>query len=421
MGLFKEIKDALLFSDTQVINSNSLTRSPVDNVINELSVNPRTKTINGKEYIRFGSSDDVPNILLTLIGKSATHAGIISKKAKMIAGESLKYTGNGTTGGGSKATEWKVFSENAGGQNKSLDDVFKLASYIYYGYGGVGYLIKFSKKNVIVGISVVNPMNFRLGLPDANGVIKDVVIADTFKMQTGKVFTGKSRVVPMYDKDSSAKEQFYYVKNPESDNPFYGVPNYIGAFNFIEADYEFGVTINNSASNGFSPKVLATFIGRNMSDADKKDFSDKFKENFVGSDKETVVTSWVRRKEDMPEFKNLDITNLDRTIDTMSTLNDSKILTAHSVTVPTLFGVVMPSKLGVSGSELRDGYSILMSSDIVPTRMQLLKPLQYILLNSQFNKIKIDVVDTPLTIFENRGGTAATKGSQTVAKTSTNG
>ena len=421
MGLFKEIKDALLFSDTQIINSNTVVKSPIDEAIKDLSVNPKKKTINGKDYIKFGSNDDVPQILAALIGKSATHAGIIGKKAKMVAGKSLIYSGAGTTGGGSKAIAWQVFNENAGGVNYSLDKVFKKMSYIYGAYGAVGLLLTFKGKNNLIGVKPVSPMNFRLSLPDANGNIPSVVIADTFRPISGGIFTGKSKVVPMYDKNAADKEQFYYISNPESDNPFYGMPNYIGAYNFIEADYEFGVTINNSASNGFSPKVLATFIGRNMDDDAKRAFSEKFKDNFIGSDKEIAITSWVRKKEDMPEFKNLDITNLDRTIDVMSSLNDAKILTAHSVTVPSLFGVVMPSKLGVSGSELRDGYSILMSSEILPTREVLLQPLKYILANSQFSKIKVDVEDAPLVIIEQRGGTDANKGNNPTVKTQGNG
>ena len=151
-----------------------------------------------------------------------------------------------------------------------------------------------------------------------------------------------------------------------------------------------------------------------MSDEAKRQFSEKFKRNFMQADGELVVTSWVRRPEEAPKIDKLDIDNFDATIKAMSELNDAKILTAHSVTVPSLFGVVTPSKLGVSGSELRDGYSILMVTDILPARKYLLDPLQSLLRNTQFEKIKIDVENMPLTIIETRGGKNTNGDNQTV-------
>lgn len=209
-------------------------------------------------------------------------------------------------------------------------------------------------------------------------------------------------------KKNNDARQIIYIKNPKSTNPFYGIPNYIGAFNFIEADYEFGVTIKNSAENGFSPKVLATFIGRNVSDDEKKFAADKFKDNFQGSDREQVVVSWVRRKEDAPEFKSLDISNLDKTIDVMARLNDSKILTAHSVTNPTLFGVTIAGKLGNSGTELESSYYIFRETETLPDRELLLDGLRLIFKYSQFSDIELSVIDSPVSAEELRGGDQTT-------------
>ena len=415
MGVFKDIRDAFRFSETQIITAKNITRSPIDAAVKELSDNPQKKKIGGTEYIRFGKYDDIPDALAALIGKSSTHAGIISKKAKLIAGN-LKYSGSGASGGGAKAIAWQVFSDNAGGLNYSLDKVFKRMAYLYYAYGGVGLLVKFKSKGNLVGIKAVHPRNFRLLPPDSDGTIRKVVIADSFNSSGygAGIYTGKHRVVPIYDQKAGDKEQFIYISNPETNNEFYGLPSYIGASNFIEADYEFGVTIKNTAGNGFAPRISATFIGRSMSDEAKRQFSEKFKRNFMQADGELVVTSWVRRPEEAPKIDKLDIDNFDATIKAMSELNDAKILTAHSVTVPSLFGVVTPSKLGVSGSELRDGYSILMVTDILPARKYLLDPLQSLLRNTQFEKIKIEVENMPLTIIETRGGKNTNGDNQTV-------
>jgi hypothetical protein len=252
-------------------------------------------------------------------------------------------------------------------------------------------------------LEAVTPRKLRAAAPE-NGVVTKWVKRDVFKNTSSRVFSNEEELINVYTIDNKDDRQIIYIANPESDNDFYGLPNYIGAFNFIEADYEFGVTIKNSAENGFSPKVLATFIGRNVSEDQKTSQANKFKNNFQGSDREQVILSWVRRKEDTPEFKSLDISGLDKTIDVMARLNDSKILTAHSVTNPTLFGVTIAGKLGNSGTELESAYNIFRATETLPTRELLLDGLRTAFKGSQFDDIELTVIDPSVSADELRGG-----------------
>lgn len=403
--ILSSITGGLMFADTQIASSSTIVRSPIGEAVKQLSVNPQLKKIGNYEYIKFGSSDDIPEVLEALLGKSSTHAGIIGKKAAMVSGKNLDFGGKRTEQKGAKSIEWTVFKDNAGGTGISLDSLWKSMSFIYAVHGSVGIILSKEGGN-IVKIEAVSPRNFRMEKPDNKGDIKAVIKRDVFKVVSGGVFSNKEERITMFSEDNKDKRQFIYIKNPKTTNQFYGIPNYIGAFNFIEADYEFGVTIKNSAENGFSPKVLATFIGRNVSEEEKSAQAERFKDNFQGSDREQVVVSWVRRKEDAPEFKALDISNLDKTIDVMARLNDSKILTAHSVTNPTLFGVTIAGRLGNSGTELESSYLIFRESETLPDRELLLDALRMIFRISQFADVQLSVVDTPISIqaTENRGG-----------------
>jgi len=415
MGILKDAyKNSFLFADTVVASSASIVKSPISESVKSLTTNPVLKKIGANEYVKFGSNDDIPEVLEALLGKSSTHAGIVTKKGKMVAGKNLDFGGKRTVQKGSKNIEWTVFKDNAGGNGITLDAVWKRIAFLYQLHGAVGILVK-REGNNLTGIKALSPRKIRMMKPDSEGVIKKVVVRDVFKNISGNVFTNTEKVIDLYDPNSKAKEQLIYIKNPESTNDFYGVPNYIGAFNFIEADYEFGVTIKNSAENGFSPKVLATFIGRNVSEDQKATEAAKFKDNFQGSDREQVILSWVKRKEDIPEFKSLDISNLDKTIDVMARLNDSKILTAHSVTSPTLFGVTIAGKLGNSGTELESAYNIFRETETIPVRELLLDGLRLAFKGSQFEDVELSVIDLPIAAEELRGGDQINpdKGSET--------
>ena len=178
------------------------------------------------------------------------------------------------------------------------------------------------------------------------------------------------------------------------------MPNYISAYYFISADYHFGEHIDNSAENGFTPKVIATFIGRNMTEEQKQDEYDKFRTNFTGTRGEPVILNWIKRQEEKPTFDVLDVKNLDRTVDVLAKLNDAKILTAHNITSPTLFGVMVSGKLGGTGEELNSSYKIFRATETIPSRNVLLNSIQLIMDNSGYQKNKIVIKDLDIE-FEN--------------------
>lgn len=394
-GYFKSLFDGLTMASTEVASATSMTKNPIDKALSPLFTNPQKKRVGKNDYVKFGSNDDVPDVLQALLNKSSTHAGIVHKKAKMVAGAELGFSGNPKQG--AKSIEWKVFVDNAGGMNKSLTNVFKQAAFIYELQGAVGLVLEYDGSfDKLFSIKAVSPINLRALPPNKNGDIDKWLYRHTFKQSNSQIWENTETVIPVFDHNKYQKQCIIYVKNPNTSNAFYGLPNYISAFNFIEADYQFGVTINNSATNGFSPKVIASLIGRNLSDEQKREQADKLKENFQGSDGEQMMVAWIRNKDEMPDFKSLDISNLDRTIDTMASLNDSKILTAHSVVNPSMFGVQVAGKLGNTGVEMDASYGIFRATETLPTRELLLNSLQLALFYSQWKDVEVSVIDIPV-------------------------
>lgn len=393
-GLFRSLFDGKGWGSfgMETASSSAMTKNPVDEAVKQLFVNPSIKRVLKVDYIKFGSGDDTPEVLQNLLNKSSTHSGILHKKAIMVAGENLKYNKAPKE---SKGAAFTVFTQNAGGQNISLSTVFKKAAFYYELHGAVGLLVKYEGSNLIK-MEAVSPINLRAVAPKKDGLVEEWLMRHVFKPVSGSVWKNEERVVPVFNSEKPKKEMLIYVKNPHSTNDFYGLPNYISAFNFIEADYQFGVTINNSAENGFAPKVLATLIGRNLSSEQKTEQATKLKSNFQGADAEQMIVSWVRKDDEKPDFKSLDISNLDKTIDIMASLNDSKILTAHSVVNPSMFGVQVAGKLGNTGVEMDASYQIFRATETLPTRRLLTSSFDLAFAISQWKDVTVDVVDIPI-------------------------
>jgi len=367
-----------------------------------ISTNPLEKSIenlNGRyslgqtdvgQYVKFGTNDDFPTILDRMLRQSPVHSGIITKKAKMVSGKGILYNFDNIKTP-AKQAEIKAFISNCAGKSQGLYDQIVHSAFENEHKGALAIYVKWNQEHTkpvemrsldIKGVRAAEPVN---------GKITHYIIRRRFGPNALSMQDNEPRLIPVFDKFKKNREEILYVKNPYSGNEFYGVPNYISAYHYIAADFEFGKHIQHSAKNGFTPKVLATFIGRNMTNEQKRDEFNKFKASFTGAEGETVIASWVKNKEEAPMFTPLDVSNLDKTVDVLSRLNDAKILTAHNITSPTLFGVMVAGRLGGTGNELVGAYQIFRATETLPNRELVLAAYNRILSVAGYDKINLEI------------------------------
>tara|TARA_R110000764_G_scaffold206626_1_gene292018 strand:- start:708 stop:1949 length:1242 start_codon:yes stop_codon:yes gene_type:complete len=356
------------------------------------------------DYIKFGVNDDFPVILERMLRQSPVHAGILTKKAKMIAGNDISF--DETFLSTKKAQqELRVFLKNCSGNNQGMYDVILHLAFQYESKGAAAIYVRWNKaKTKILEIKSLDVKGVRAVEPNEKGEVKEYIVRRSFGYGASSVQHNEPRRIKVFDKfDKKQTEAVLYIANPYSGNPYYGVPNYISAFHYIESDFSFGKHIKNSAENGFAPKVLATFIGRNMSNEQKATEYKNFKDSFTGPQADNFIVSWVKKEEDAPKFTPLDIANLDKTVDVLSRLNDSKILTAHNVTSPTLFGVMVSGKLGGTGNELVTAYQIFRATETLPNREILLSNINRILSTTGYDKMNLEVVEKEINLESIKG------------------
>ena len=407
MGLLDNVRE--FFSSGSwgtyvVATENTIPRNPLENSINDLQKQYKIGYTEVGNYIKFGAQDDFPNILERMLRQSPVHSGIITKKAKMVSGNGIDYSFENVKTP-SKQAEIRAFINSCAGKNKGLYDVITHAAHQYELDGAYGFYAKWNKEHTkLIEFRSLDMKGFRLAEPNKDGKVTHCIIRRSFGGSATTMQNNDPKKVKLFDKfDRTTTEQVLYFANPYSGNEFYGVPNYIAAYNFIAADFQFGKHIENSATNGFTPKVMATFVGRNMSGEQKREEYLKFKESFTGPDADNFILSWVRNKDEAPEVKPLDVANLDKTIDVLSRLNDAKILTAHNVTSPTLFGVMVSGKLGGTGNELVTAYQIFRATETLPNRAALLDNVNRVLATVGYDKIDLSVKEEQINLENIKG------------------
>ena len=404
MGLLSNISEYFASNTYVQATENSISTNELENSIDNLNGRYQIGHTLVGDYIKFGANDDFPTILEKMLRQSPVHSGILTKKAKMVVGKDISYDDAFLTTNKSKA-ELKAFINNCGGNNKGMYDVLTHAAFQYEHKGASAFYVRWSKdRSKIIEFKSLDPKGVRAAEPNAKGEVTHYIVRRSFGYGANSVQHNEPRKIKAFNKfDKSGTEAVLYIANPYSGNPYYGVPNYISAFHYIESDFAFGKHIKNSAENGFSPRVLATFIGRNMSAEQKRDEYNKFKESFTGPSADNFIVSWVKKEEDAPKFEPLDVTNLDKTIDVLSRLNDAKILTAHNVTSPTLFGVMVSGKLGGTGNELVTAYQIFRATETLPNREIILDGVNRILSTTGYDAMDLSIVEEPINLESIKG------------------
>ena len=404
MGVFNNIVDFFASKTFVQATEQSVSANELENAIVDLNGRYKLGHTNIGDYIKFGVNDDFPVILEKMLRQSPVHSGILTKKAKMIAGNDINYSDDFLSTKKAKQ-ELKVFLKNCAGNNQGMYDTISHAAFQYEHKGACAFYVRWNTgRTKILEFKSLDPKGVRAAEPNAAGEVTHYIVRRTFGYGSNSVQHNEPKKIKAFSKyDKTAKESILYIANPYSGNPYYGVPNYISAYHYIASDFEFGKHIKNSAENGFTPKVLATFIGRNMSAEQKAAEYRNFKESFTGSDADNFIVSWVKKEEDAPKFTPLDIANLDKTVDVLSRLNDAKILTAHNITSPTLFGVMVSGKLGGTGNELVTAYQIFRATETLPNREIILDGITRVMSTVGYDKMELAIVEEEINLESIKG------------------
>tara|TARA_B110001452_G_scaffold26479_1_gene20764 strand:+ start:536 stop:1834 length:1299 start_codon:yes stop_codon:yes gene_type:complete len=388
-------------SYTEVTNSASVEINPMLKSLEQMNYRPRFKSVDNLEYLTFGASDDVDIMIDKLMYKSATHSGIITKKAKMITGSGLSVDSQLI---GTKNARLNTLIKHAGGSNVGLYQLITKSAFEYTKSGACGIIVDYGKPrdgkvipDGIVKFTAVPARAMRFARPNDAGEFTHMIYKKSFK---SGALVPDAESIPLFDPFAPKVErQIIYVKNPYSILDSYGLPNWIGAFNFIEADFEFGVQIENAAKNGFTPKTHITMIGRNMSKDERKAAADNIQDKMSGSRSDQVLVSFVSREAEKPQIDLLDSSHLDKTIETMSRLNDAKILTAHNITSPTLFGVMTSGQtMGGTGTEMISAFNLFKATEIIPDRKVIIDAFSSLFDVTELVGVELEIIDEDINV-----------------------
>ena len=301
---------------------------------------PRITESRNNEWVDYGSDNNYPKYLEDLYSNSPTHQAIVDTKSLVVAGDGFTFDD-------SKLTEEQktILSQllyYIDGRN-DIETFINDISKDFELYGAISLEIIWSLDFTrIVKITRISPKHIR------SGKFEDGHINHYFYSRNWMDRREERTKISAFDiTNKEDARQLIYMPVQMVSNEYYGEPQYLAGNNWIDLEAQTGLYYKSLLDNGFNPSVIVKFYRRPGNQEEKDNIVSGLKQTFGGvknSGKAMVMFS--DGKELSPDVTPIDVSNIDKQFTVIADQITTKILTAHRVTTPELFGIAIPGKLG---------------------------------------------------------------------------
>lgn len=189
----------------------------------------------------------------------------------------------------------------------------------------------------------------------------------------------KPQRIPAFNTTNGQETEISFTRIPSSE-PIFSLPDYQSALQYCDLEEELSNFYNKHVKNNFS---VGTIININQgfdSPEEQEEAERSIISKTTGSDNAGgVIISVNDNKENATTVERIDIVDAYQRFEWLSTEARDKILLAHKVVNPILFGVKDSSGLGNNALEMESSLKTLYRSQIKPTREIFIDALEDIL------------------------------------------
>ena len=336
----------------------------------------------GQKFVTYGADDLYGDYLRDLFITSSTNGAIINGVADMIYGGGLDATDKNDSDG--TREQWLRLQDLL---RKSDEDLLQKVAFDIklYGMTYVNVIWNASRTR-IAQLKHLPVHTIRSGIADSEGVISEFYYKSDWrdKREVEKAIKAFS------NEDRTTASTCFQIKRYTPSLHYYALPDYAGGNNYIELDQEISEFHLNNIRRGFFPSMLLSFKNGVPTQQERRVIEQKVVDKFTGADNAgRILITFNDGDETAPEFTPITQNGADGMYEYLSKLVSEKIITAHRVVSPLIFGVRSEGGgFGNNADELRDSYSLFNNTVVAP--------FQDILLNAfsklfAINDIELDI------------------------------
>jgi hypothetical protein len=345
-------------------------------------------------WVRFGENDKFYDNLLFLYDQSPMHRAILDRKIDMIIGGGYSINEEKYL---MLSTEKQVMVDKLLKYTDGRNDILEFLKSIIFDYlltGQYAFLTTFIDDNKsIVSLKHKDITKLRV-IPncDDEETIDDFIYCKNFNSSSDLAKAKYYCPFDIFDKENDT--QLYYYANPCSSVEYYSLPGYFSAIKWIEIDTMIANLHKSNLINGFAPSVLMTFK-ENPTPEVKKNILKNIVSAFTNTNNTGKVAAFFVDDPDLaPDITTFEPNSIHDRYNELNKTTDGKILTAHNVTSPELFGLMSPANLG--NSDIDISYQIFKNTIINPLQSHFEKIINNIL---KYNGVNINFKLNEITLY----------------------
>ena len=167
---------------------------------------------------------------------------------------------------------------------------------------------------------------------------------------------------------SSSKMEILYIKNYTPGQYYYSLPDWFSALQFSYVEAELSNLHINNIQNGFLPMVMINMNNGIPAPEERDTIESMIESKFTGTrNAGRFILTFNDDKERQPTIEAVQIDNLHEKFKYVAEYAQDRILVAHRVTSPLLFGIRTANNgFSSQSEEMKTAYSILQTMTIIP-------------------------------------------------------
>ena len=208
------------------------------------------------------------------------------------------------------------------------------------------------------------------------------------------------KLIPAFE-TSNEKMEILYIKNYTPNLYYYSLPDWISALQYSIVEAELSNLHTNNILNGFLPMVMLNMNSGIPAPEERQTIEDLLYAKFTGTNNAgKFMLSFNDDPATKPTIDIIQIDNLHEKFSYVAEYAQDRILVAHRVTSPLLFGIRTANNgFSSQSEEMKTAFSILQTMTIAPFQNVILNTIDYALANGGWEDAQLYFEQlTPLTI-----------------------
>jgi len=339
--------------------------------------------VDRKGWVNYGDQNDFPQYLRDLAHESPVHGSLVVAIGDMIAGKGIK-------------------SEQYQAELDALDinTLTYAAAHDLKLFGGFFIEVIWSNDRTV--ISKLNAIPFeecRIAVNADDD--SEIGIFHSYDWSNTRKKKNTPEFIPKYNyltREQEPRQIYWCFTYTGSDT--YPRPDYWSAINYIELDKQISIFHINQISNGLFPSTIINFYNGQATPEQKQQMMMDWENKMSGArNAGKVVMFFNERDQPKTEITPFPVNDADKQYQLMDTTATQKIITAHRVTTPLLFGIRdTGGGFGSNKDEMATGLEIFNKQVVEPYQAKINKSIEE-LLSKQLPGVTFEIVpNTPLVI-----------------------